>query len=207
VRCARRFQGFGIVRRQLVEETPASLFPAAASVAPGCPRPVRGRDQRAQEGLGTEFHFLRDVALNQCDADRLAKRRRPAHLRRPGLPRRPMPGKRGRRASVQQRTRQGNQQGQAMHAEQRCKSGQRAGWCLRVADSASHGKPVKIQLLSQSTAAIRAAKISACCHRVAGCQRLKAQPAQASETAPSPHRTGKRRSRPATMACRRRPRG
>jgi hypothetical protein len=42
---------------------------------------------------------------------------------------------------------------------------------------------VKIQLLSQSTAAIRAAKNSAWRQGSAGCQRLKSQPASAGKTA------------------------
>jgi hypothetical protein len=34
----------------------------------------------AEESFGPEFHFLRHVALDQRDADRLADRRCPCHL-------------------------------------------------------------------------------------------------------------------------------
>ena len=91
--------------------------------------------QGADEGLGPEFHFLRDVALDQRDADRFALGRRPFDLAQgeSGA------GQHGQHRQAdppaqQQSAAQRKQRRQPEYAKQRGKAGQRAGRRLRIAD-------------------------------------------------------------------------
>jgi hypothetical protein len=88
-----------------------------------------------EKGFRPEFHFLRDVALNECDADRLADGRRPRHLLQAKAAHGEQCRERGTDPPAdEQGATQRDKQRQTVHAEQRREAGQRAGCGLRVTD-------------------------------------------------------------------------
>lgn len=121
-------QGFQVGRRQLVEENRQRGFGQDGQL---CRVPLdqfQIEIERADEGFRTKLHFLRDVALNQRHADRLADGLRPEDLAQPEAAGGEQSDDDQTAAPACQRgTGQRDQQRQAMHAEQRREAGQGLG--------------------------------------------------------------------------------
>ena len=96
--------------------------------------------KRAEEGFRAEFHFLRDVALNQRDTDRLADRAGPGNLAQPEAAQgEQRQGQCADPPAQQQGTAKRDQQAQSMHTKDGRKAGQRARGSLRI----TQGQPGK----------------------------------------------------------------